>query len=581
MFCLRLFFAFNPSALLSGPDYMDDPFIPQRGRRFNSDMQRPPNDGFANQLMSMPLRRKRSAESTVNEQRMRDLEALAYSLLRNSDALMTDYASDPFIPQRGRRSTSDGKDHQATGAQINRSKRGANQPNTDEQRLRELTHFAYSLLRKSEPLFTDFSDDPFIPQRGRRFPSKRGADPRDEQRIRELTNFAYSLLRKAEPLITDFSDDPFIPQRGRRSASSTQRHRVSEQSHPSRGKRSLNRDSDEERLRELTNFAYSLLRKTDSLSTDYADDPFVPQRGRRPNLSPDVFNAKRSPDTASQEEQMRQLTNLAYSFLRNSDALITDYSDDPFIPQRGRRSKLATNSDKNKRKPNAQNIENARLRDLQNFAISLLRNSVSDYADDPFIPQRGRRANNNNKPNKFIGKLLPMPLKRKRNTSAQSTDAAKSLSRNENIKDIPKPAIDPTASPAAAHLLQKRQSIDPGSVGPLSSPVQNWCCGDGGHDKTTTTSNQQQQQWFERNAKNPTTKFTVPNAVANRYRTNNDDEYMLRAAVDGSLASAKQILNAALETIQNQQNNLSQGNRDVFYLARGSRTPFGAIEQKK
>lgn len=589
---------------------MDDPFIPQRGRRFSTGAQQMPNDGFAKQLVSIPLRRKRSAGSTVNAQQMRDLEALAYSLLRNSDALITDYSDDPFIPQRGRRSTSSGeKRHRSNDVKVKqtgRNKRSANQPSSDEERLRELTHFAYSLLQKSEPLFTELSDDPFIPQRGRRYAfrnshykqmnaktkssspnasrGKRGANPRnsDEERIRELTNFAYSLLRKAEPLITDFSDDPFIPQRGRRSISSAAGQQQIEKSQSSRVRRSSNRNSDEERLRELTNFAYSLLRKTEGLSTDYADDPFVPQRGRRPNWLPDAFNPKRSTDSTDRDEQMRQLTNLAYSFLRNSDALITDYSDDPFIPQRGRRSKSTGNSDKSKRKANAQNIENARLRDLQNFAYSLLRNSISDYADDPFIPQRGRRANNNDKSSKFIGKLLPMPLKRKRSANAQSTEEKANLYKNQNMKNTPTASA---ATTPATHLLQKRQSNEPGPevVETLSQSSQDWCCGDDGPDKTTTTSNQQQQQqqWLESQAKNPSTKFIVPNEVANRYRSNNDDEYALRAAVDGSLTSAKQILNAALETVQNQQNNLSQGNRDALYLARGSQTPFTGIEQEK
>lgn len=567
---------------------MDDPFIPQRGRRFNSGVQQSSNDGFANPLISIPLRRKRSISLNVDEQQMRDLEALAYSLLRNSDyASITDYVDDPFIPQRGRRSASGGDNHRMANdkvKQVGRSKRNAN---SDEERLRELTHFAYSLLRKSEPLFTDFSDDPFIPQRGRRstltagnhkqtnakiksslsneLRGKRGANSRvsNEDRIRELANFAFSLMPKSEPLITDFSEDPFIPQRGRRSTSSADGQQQTIKIQSSRSKRRSNRGSDADRLRELTNFAYSLLRKSESLSPDSADDPFVPQRGRRPNWLPNEFNTKRSPDAANREEQMRQLANLAYSFLRNSDALITDYSDDPFIPQRGRRAKSVANIDKSKRKANAQSVENARLRDLQNFAYSLLRSSASDYADDPFIPQRGRRANTN-KPNKFIGKLLPFPLKRKRSVGSQSTEPNVNSYKNQNMRNTP---------PAPAHLLQKRQTNAPGVVEPLSSPSQNWCCDD---DKSATTSNQQQQQWLEPDAKNPTTKFIVPNELADRYSTSNDNEYVLRAAVDGSLASAKQILNAALETVQNQQNNLSQENRDALYLARGSQTPFAA-----
>lgn len=595
----------NSDALVK--DYADDPFIPQRGRRGSSGVQKSPTNEFADQLKSTSLRRKRSAISSDDERRLRDLQTLAYLLLHNSDALITDYAADPFIPQRGRRSATSASNQQKVNGkakQTARGRRSVSRRDSDEERLRELTHIAYSLLRKSEPLITDFLDDPFIPQRGRRSVpivanhkntktknpvqntsrAKRSAKElnSDEERLRELTNFAYSLLRKSEPLITEFSGDPFIPQRGRRSASSG----PNKHSHSLRMKRGANRNSDEDRLRELTNFAYSLLRKSESLSTDYVDDPFVPQRGRRPNWFPNAFDAKRNTDSASREEQMRQLTNLAYSFLRNSDSLITDYSDDPFIPQRGRRSEASVSDGKLlpfKRKPNAQSTENDRMRDLQMLAYSLLRNSVSDYADDPFIPQRGRRSKNN-KPDKFIGKLLPIPLKRKRSAGEHSTEGKTkaTVSKSQNIKNVPSTAA-PTST---AHLLQKRQSNGLGAVVPLSSSKLNWCCGNGGHDKTTATGKQQWQQWqqwLEPHMKSPTTKFIVPNGFTNGFSdyANNEDEYVARAGVDESLASAKRILDAALETVENQQNNLSRENRDALYLARGSQTPFAAIEQKK
>lgn len=518
---------------------MEDPFIPQRGRRMDSGVSHSSNDRFADQLFSIPLKGKRSVGPTSDEQRMRDLQTWAYSFLRNS-ALITDYTDDPFIPQRGRRAATSADTHRMTDAKAKqkvRSKRSANQRNGDEERLRELAHFAYSLLRKAEPLITDYSDDPFIPQRGRR----------------------------STPTIADSLHQ-------------------TKQSPSSRGKRSPNRDSDEERLRQLTNFAYSLLRKTESLSTDYADDPFVPQRGRRPHRYTNSIDAKRSSDAANREKQMRQLTNLAYSFLRNSDALMTDYSDDPFIPQRGRRSNSMGNNDvklpsplRSKRKASAQNIENERLRDLQQFAYSLLRNSASDYADDPFIPQRGRRTNSN-KPNKFIGKSMPIPLRRKRSAGAQSTkeNSMANLYKNQIMKNT----LPAAAAASAPHLLQKRQSNVPGAVEPAPASLK-WCCGDGGLDKATTIHNQQWQQWqqwLEPYAKNPTPKFIVPNGVANSYSdyTNNAAEH-----VDASLASAKRILDAALETLQNRRNNLSQENRDALYLARGSQTPFAAIERKK
>lgn len=523
-----------PKALLSGSDYVDDPFIPQRGRRLSTGSQHTSNDGFAEKLISIPLRRKRSVKSKMNddERRMRDLTNLAFPFLHNSEALITDYSDDPFIPQRGRRSTANVDAHHSTNAK-------AKNPLTNSLR------------------------------------GKRSAS--DDARLRELTNFAYSLLRKSEPLITDYSDDPFIPQRGRRSTPGTK----TKQSPSSRDKRSPN--SDAERLRELTNFAYSLLRKSEALINDYSDDPFVPQRGRRPNGFPDTFDTKRTPNAMNKEEQMRQLTNLAYSFLRNSDGLVTDYSDDPFYPQRGRRS---SNNEKllspfhGKRKANAQSIDNERLRDLQHFAYSLLVNSnafrpASDYTDDPFIPQRGRRANDKNnisgRSSKLIGKLLPIPLKRKRGAQSTAATAMANLYKNQNLQNSL-----PAAAAAAIHLLEKRQSITP----PPSS--LNWCCGDGGHDKTATTITRL-QQLLEHYAKQPTPMFIAPHGLAasslsaNSYNDNdNDDEYGLRA---GSQASAKRILNAALETIQNQQNNLSQENRDALDLARGSQTPF-AIETK-
>lgn len=531
-FSVLLLLLLIPKALLSGADYTDDPFIPQRGRRMSSSVSQSSNDGFANQLLSIPLRGKRSVGSTNDEQQMRDLQTWAYSFLRNS-ALITDYTDDPFIPQRGRRAATNANSHRMTDTKSKqkiRSKRSANQQNGDEERLRELAHFAYSLLRMSEPLITDYSDDPFIPQRGRRSTPK----------------IAGNLRPTKQPAT-------------------------------SRGKRTTNGSTDEERLRQLTNFAYSLLRKSESLSTDYADDPFVPQRGRRPYRFTNPFGAKRTSESANQEQQMRQLANLAYLFLRNSDALMTDYSDDPFIPQRGRRSNSNGNNVaksalplRSKRKASAQNIENERLRDLQQFAYSLLRNSASDYADDPFIPQRGRRSNTN-KPNKFIGKLMPIPLRRKRSTGAQGTK--ENLYKNRIMKNTLPAAAAATAS--AAHLLQKRQSNVPGAVASVPASLK-WCCGDGGHDKATTISNQQWQQWLKPYAKYPTTKFIVPNGLGNGYsndHTNNADEH-----VD---AFAKRVLDAALETLQNQQNNLSHENRDALYLARGSQTPFAAIDRKK
>lgn len=530
-----------PKALLSGSDYMDDPFIPQRGRRMSSGVPQPSNDGFADQLYSIPLRCKRSIESTNDEQRMRDLKTWAYSFLRNS-ALITDYTDDPFIPQRGRRAATSADSHRMTDTetrQKTRSKRSASQRNGDEERLRELAHFAYSLLRKSEPLITDYSEDPFIPQRGRR----------------------------STPSIAD----------------NLQSNKQLKQSPSSRGKRSPNRITDEEQLRQLTKFAYSLLRKSEALTSDYVDDPFVPQRGRRPHRFTNSFDAKRSSDSVNREQQMRQLTNLAYSFLRSSDALMTDYSDDPFIPQRGRRSSSIANNDvktpsplRSKRKASAQSIENERLRDLQQFAYSLLRNSASDYADDPFIPQRGRRAHNN-KPNKSTGKLMPLPLRWRRSAGAQSTKGnSKAILYKNQIMKSTLPAAP--AATSVPHFLHKRQSSNvPGAVVAVPANLK-WCCGDGGHDKATTISNQQWPQWLQPNAKKPTTKFIVPNGLANTYSdyTNNADEHD-----DVSLASTKRILDAALETLQNQQNNLSQENRDALYLARGSQTPFAVIERKK
>lgn len=451
-------------ALLLDLDGMDDPFIPQRGRRMSSTIQQNP----------MPLEHKRSAD---DERRLRDLRTLAYAIIRNSEAFNTDYMDDPFVPQRGRRSLSTDQSKTKTKLKnTDRNKRGAVQRNNDDERLRELTQFAYSLLRKSEPLITDFSNDPFIPQRGKRsiakqkqtskgLPSKastrrkRSLDQHDseEDHLRELTNFAYSLLQKSEPLINEFGNDPFIPQRGRRSPANAKSN--SQQAH--RDKRSEKQDED--RMRELTNLAYSLLRNSESLNTDYTDDPFVPQRGRRPSYLPSTFNIKRIPNSPDSDEKMRQLTDLAYSFLRNSDSLITDYMDDPFIPQRGRRSKTYDSNDskkmslKNKRKPNLQHTENERMRELQNIAYSLLRSSITDYADDPFIPQRGRRTNNNDS-TKSIGKLLSIPVKRKRSVNAPSTDEHLKTNLYESQAARSSSPLTVTVATAATHMLRKPQA---------------------------------------------------------------------------------------------------------------------------
>lgn len=175
-------------ALLSGPDFMNDPFIPQRGRRTS---RHQPRSSF---------RRKRDALSP-NEAKIRQiLEQTLQTALRSGP----DYMDDPFIPQRGRRAS-----EVSLGVSM-RKKRDAS-----DAQLRKLIE---QTLQSALLSGSDYVDDPFIPQRGRRSDRQQRRTKRDvsETQMRQLIE---RTLHAALQSGSEYINDPFIPQRGRREQS--------------------------------------------------------------------------------------------------------------------------------------------------------------------------------------------------------------------------------------------------------------------------------------------------------------------------------------------------------------------------
>lgn len=118
---------------------------------------------------------------------------------------------------------------------------------------------------------------------------------------------------------------------------------------------------------------------------DYMDDPFIPQRGRRTNRT--TFRRKRN----ANDDKIRQLLERTLQAALRSGS---DYVDDPFIPQRGRRSDSLQNKDTFLKKRSPSNEAEIRQLIQRTLHAAL---SGSDYINDPFIPQRGRRGDKRTK----------------------------------------------------------------------------------------------------------------------------------------------------------------------------------------
>lgn len=277
-------------ASLAGPDFMDDPFIPQRGRRAKNQQY---DDPF------FPMRGRR-ADNLYDD---------PFYPMRGRRADKNSGYDDPFIPMRGRKSDIDDPFYPMRGRRA------------DKNSLYD-DPFYPMRGKRADKLY----DDPFYPMRGRRADKNPVYDdpfyPMRGRRADSLYDDPFYPMRGRRADKNPVFDDPFIPMRGRRSskqdAESNKRSKQQQQWDdpfiPMRGRRSKNTGYDDPffpmRGRRDKNFAY--------------DDPFFPMRGRRADEFDDPFFPMRG--KRSTQQQTNKASRKKRGLIASSDAFEAVYA---------------------------------------------------------------------------------------------------------------------------------------------------------------------------------------------------------------------------------------------------------------